>query len=453
MNDTIQPQESLKTHDIWQQVNPDAAGADIGNEEIWLAVPEGRCEQPVRKFATYTVDMEAAVAWLIECGVKTVAMEATGIYWFTFHDLLEEAGLEVYVVNGRHVKNVSGRKSDILDCQWLQQLHSYGLLNSSFHPEGPIREMRAVMRQRQRMVQYRSQHIQHMHKALQMMNIKLPMVLSDITGVTGLKIIRAIIAGETDPETLTSFRHPNCKYGPDDFVKALTGHYIPALIFNLQQALTMYEHYGQQLAEFDDFLEKMYQKLETADTENPPPPASPKSRRKNQLHFNARGELFRVCGVDLVAVEGLDTLTVQTIFTELGTDVSKWPTVKHFASWLGLAPNNQVTGGRVKSRKTRKSTNPVTVALRLAAQTLARSQSYLGHYYRRMRAKQGPQKAITSTAHKLARIIYFMLLRKTPYMPPDVEQVEQARRQKAVARLKKQARRLGYELNELDFIA
>lgn len=442
---------SGKNEEILAQINEKAAGIDIGDGEIWLAVPEGGSEEAVRCYKSYTADMKAAVAWLVSCGIETVAMEATGIYWLTLHELLEEAGLEVYVVNSRHVKNVQGRKSDIVDCQWLQQLHTYGLLSASFHPDQEIRALRTLVRHRGMLVQYQSAHIQHMQKALQLMNIKLTLVLSDIVGVTGMQIIRAIAAGETDPYLLASYRRAGCKHSQAEIAKALTGNYRQEHRFTLNQALNLYDEYGRQMAACDEALERMYAQL--ADQAPPPqteaPPPNKRKRRKNQPYFDLRQYLFQVYGVDLVAVDGLDTLTVQTLLSELGTDMSKWPTVKHFASWLGLAPNHKISGGKVQSRRTQKNTNRAAHALRLAAQSLARSQTSLGHFYRQIRYRHGPAKAVTATAHKLARIIYFMLIRQEPYRPPDLVQVKEAQEKRRLAVLERKARHFGFQLTPL----
>ncbi|NER32075.1 MAG: IS110 family transposase [Symploca sp. SIO1C4] len=437
--------------EVLAQINPHAAGVDIGDEEIWVCVPEGIVEKNVRCFKSFTVEMQEAVRWLLGCGVETVAMEATGVYWVVLHDLMEEAGIEVYVVNGRHVANTKGRKSDIVDCQWLQQLHTYGLLKSSFHPGEEIRALRTVVRQREMLIRYKAAHIQHMQKALQLMNIKLSLVLSDVTGVTGLTIIRAIVGGERDPHRLATYRQSGCKHSEEEIAKALTGNYRAEHLFTLKQAVELHDFYQEQLKACDEQLEEMYQALsQKSDVDEPLESLNKRrKRRKNQLHFELRGYLYQIYGVDLVAVDGLDTITVQTILSEIGTDMSKWKTVKHFAAWLGLSPNHRITGGKIISRRTPKNNNRVAKALRLAAQSLARSQTALGHFYRRIRAKQGPAKANTATAHKLARIIYFMLVRRTPYQPPTLERVIEARQKKKLTRLEKQARKLGLQLTPL----
>ena len=378
-------------------------------------------------------------------------MEATGIYWFVFHDILEVRGIEVFVVNGRHVKNVRGRKSDIVDCQWLQQLHTYGLLNSSFHPPTEIRAIRLLVRHRSMLVRYQAAHIQHMQKALQLMNVKLTLVLSDVTGVTGMAIIRDMVAGQHNPERLAKHRRSGCKHSEVEIAKALTGNYSAEHLFTLEQALHLYDEYGRQIAACDQQLEARYQQLanQSPEVSNPAPTKKRSKRRKNQPHFDLSQYLFRIYGVDLVAVDGLDTLTVQTILSEIGTDMSKWKTVKHFAAWLGLSPNHRITGGKVKSRHTQKNSNRAAAALRVAAQSLARSQTALGHFYRQLRYRHGPAKAVTATAHKLARIIYFMLTRRTPYLPPDIEQVKAARQQRQLAQLEKKALKLGLKLTPI----
>jgi len=399
-----------------EQINPNAAGIDIGAEEVWVAVPPDRDEESVRSFPTFTADLERLADWLEACGVDIVAMEATGVYWIPLFEILEGRGLRVYLVNARHLKNVSGRKTDILDCQWIQQLLTYGLLSPSFRPPEEIVAIRSLVRHREMLVQYRSAHIQHMQKALTQMNLRLTNVLSDITGVTGLNILRAIIAAERNPQVLAQFREPGCKKSQAEIAKSLEGHYKREHLFALKQALELYDFYDRQLQACDAELEAMYQQFDPPEDPGTPPPAPRRGkRRKNQAHFDLALALYRMTGVDLTQIDGLDALTVQKVLSEIGTDMSKWPTVKHFASWLRLCPNNKVTGGKVKQRGVQPTTNRASTALRVAAASLKHSDSALGAYYRRMRARHGTPSAITATAHKLARIIYFMLKERKPY--------------------------------------
>jgi transposase len=436
--------------DALEQINLNAAGIDIGAEEIYVAVPKGRDEETVRVFPTFTADLQRLADWLEACGIETVAMESTGIYWIPLYEILEARGFDVNLVNARHVKNVSGRKSDVLDCQWLQQLHTYGLLQPSFRPPERICAIRSLVRHREMLIQYRAAHIQHMQKALHLMNIQLTNVLSDITGVTGMKIIRAIVAGERNREVLASYRDKRCARSKLEIAKSLEGNYRREHMFALQQAVELYDFYAQQLQACDAELEAMYTEFEPPDQPGTPPPDPRTSkRRKNQPYFDLAQALYRLAGVDLTAVDGLDTLTVQTILSEIGTDMSAWPTVKHFTSWLRLSPNNQVTGGKVKRRGTQPTQNRASTAFRVAAQSLARSDSARGAFYRRMRAKHGAPKAITATAHKLARTVYFMLKRREPYRDPGADYYEEQYQARTVRNLQRRAAKLGMRLEPI----
>jgi transposase len=435
--------------DSLKQINLNAAGLDIGSAEIWVCVPEGRDEVSVRVFETFTVDLHALADWLEVCGVETVAMESTGVYWVPVYEILEARGFEVYLVNASHVKNVDGRKSDVIDCQWVQQLHTYGLLKASFRPDEQISALRAYVRQRENLTQYRSTHIQHMHKAIQLMNLQLKNVLSDITGQTGMQILRAIVSGERDPLKLAQFRDPRCHSSEAEIAKALTGHYRAEHAFMLQQALEQYDFYNQQIQACDVQLEQQYAAFEAqVDLESQPLPPAPKrrSRSTNEPDFDLRTALYQMCGVDLTQIDGIDVLTVQTVISEVGLDLSKFKTVKHFTSWLRLAPHNDVSGGKVLKRGTKKTQNRATTAFRLAAQSLARSQSALGAFYRRIRAKHGAPVAITATAHKLARIFYHMLKHRQAYKDPGQDYYEQKYQQRVIKNLKRKAKELGFEL-------
>lgn len=438
--------------DVLEQIQLNAAGIDIGAEEIYVCVPPGRDERHLRHFPSFTADLNRLAEWLLACGVQTVAMESTGVYWIPLFDILEGHGLEVCLVNARHLKNVTGRKTDVSDCEWLYQLHTYGLLRGSFHPPDDIRALRALARHREMLVAYRAAHIQHMQKALDLMNVKLTYVLSDITGVTGMAIIRAILAGQRNPQVLAQFRDPKCKHSEEEIAKALTGNYRREHLFALQQAVQLYDLYGQQIAATDAEMEAMYAAMEPPD-EDAPRSTAPKPRgdkpRKNQANFDLRTALYGMVGVDLAQVDGIDALTAQTIITEVGFDMSKWPTEKHFTSWLGLCPNNQVTGGKVKRRRTKKTDNRAAIALRVAAQSLARSQSALGAFYRRIRARHGAAQAVVATAHKLARIVYYMLKNRVDYHDPGADYYDEQQRERAIKRLHKQAARLGLRVEPL----
>ncbi len=431
--------------------NRAAAGLDIGAEEIWACVPAERDAHPVRAFGTFTPDLHALADWLVQCQVTTVAMESTGVYWIPIYEVLEARGLEVALVNARHLKHVPGRKSDVQDCQWIQQLHSYGLLTASFRPAEEMRVLRAYLRQRAMLVEHRAGHIQHLQKALQQMNVQLTQVLSDISGTTGLQILRAIVAGERDPQVLARLRHGRCQRSEAEIAKALSGHYRPEHVFALKQALALYDFYTAQVQECDTYIEQHYAAIKPVyDEQTPPPPLGPdpkpNSHAKNAPAFDVRACLYRILGVDLTATDGLEASSAQTIVSEIGTDMSKWPTEKHLASWLGLAPHNDISGGKVLRSKPLKGNRRAAQALRLAAQTLGRTQTALGSYYRRLRARKGPTQAITATAHKLARILYHVLKHRTPYQPQSQETYEQHLRHRAIRHLKRTATRLGFTL-------
>jgi len=435
--------------DILEQITPNAAGLDIGSEEIYVCVPVNRDEESVRVFPTFTVDLIALADWLAACHIETVAMESTGVYWIPIYEILEARGFEVYLVNARHLKNVPGRKTDVLDCQWIQQLHTYGLLRASFRPSEEICALRAVARHRDNLIRYRSSHIQHMQKALQLMNVKLTEVVSDITGVTGMSIIRAIVAGERDPHQLASLRDSRCAKSEEQIAKALQGNYKPEHVFVLKQALAQLDFYQQQIRECDAQMEAMYAALPPSDPDDrcsPAPKPKTGKARKNQADYDLAGHLYQILGVDLTAIDGLEALTVQAIITEIGTDVSPWPTVKHFTSWLGLAPHHDKSGGKVLRSRTKKTQNKANLAFRLAAQSLSRSQSAIGAYFRRIRAKHGPAKAITATAHKLARIVYMMLKNRVAYADPGVTYYEQQYRERTIRTLTRKAATLGFDL-------
>jgi len=430
-----------------EQINPNAAGIDIGAEEIYVAVPPDRDTESVRSFPTFTADLRRLVEWLKACRIETVAMEATGVYLIPLYELLEEEGFEVCLVNARHLKNVSGRKTDVLDCQWIQQLHTYGLLNPSFRPPEQIVAIRCLVRHREMLVQYRTAHIQHMQKALTLMNVRLTNVLSDITGVTGLKIIRSILGGEHNPLCLAALREPGCKKSAAEIAKSLEGHYKREHLFALKQALELYEFYDQKLMACDAELEAMYQEFDPPDNPGTPPPTPrTQKRRKNQAHFDLAPALFRLTGVDLTRIDGVDELTVQKVLAEIGTDMSKWPTVKHFTSWLHLCPNNKITGGKVFQTGVQPTKNRASAALRVAAASLKTSDSALGAYFRRMCARLGTPAAITATAHKLARIIYFMLKYRKPFHDLGANYYEQQFRARVLRNLTRRAAVLGFRL-------
>jgi transposase len=426
-------------------VNHNAAGIDIGSEEHWVAVPEDRGEHPVRSFGCFTSDLHAMARWLKTCGITTVAMESTGVYWIPPFQILEEHGFEVRLVNARHVKNVPGRKSDVSDCQWLQRLHTYGLLSASFRPDDQICVLRSYWRHRANLVRYASDHIQHMQKALTEMNLQLHKVLSNVTGVTGMNIIRAIIAGERDREKLALMREHGVKNTSETIAKALEGDYRQEHLFALKQAVELYDFYHRQIEACDKEIECYLHTFEAK--VDPVQHPLPKRKKENryQSFTDLRTELYRMSGVDFTEIPGLDVVSVQTILSEVGLDPAKFPTEKHFVSWLGLCPNNRITGGKVKSTKTRKTVNRAANAFRMAAQALASSNSGLGGFYRRIRARLGAPKAITATAHKLARIFYRMWTTGHAYTDLGSDYYENRYKERVLRNITKRARELGYD--------
>ncbi len=426
-------------------VNPNAAGLDIGSREIWACVPPGRDEPHVRPFSTFTPDLCQLADWLVACGVETVAMEATGVYWIPAFEMLEARGLRVYLVNARHMKNVPGRKSDYLDCQWIQKLHTLGFLTSSFRPEAQMCRLRAYLRHRASLLQHRAPHILQMQKALLQMNLQLPHVVTDITGTTGLAIVRAIVAGERDALTLARLRQPTCQSSQETISKALSGDWKPEQLFILQQALALYDFYSQQVVACDAEIQRQFAAIKPAWPAAVPPvlPAKPSTKSKNAPPPTTRVDVLRVTGVDLVAVPGISASLAQTILSEIGTDMSKWPTASHFASWLGLAPHNDISGGKILRSRTLPTDNRAGQAFRQAASTVTRTQSVFGAFYRRKRTYLGPQQAIVATAHKIARTVYAMLKHHVPYQELGATAYDTQQREREVTFLRKKAAKLG----------
>jgi transposase len=438
--------ESLDT------IHPNAAGLDIGAREIWACVPADRDAERVRPFGTFTPDLGRLVDWLVKCGVDSVAMESTGIYWLPVFEMLEARGLSVYLVNARHIKHVPGRKSDYLDCQWIQKLHALGLLTASFRPDAERCRLRAYLRHRAQLIEHRSPHILHIQKALHQMNIQLTQVLKDITGGTGQAILRAIVAGERDAVKLAQLRNPACKSSQETLAKALSGDWKPEQLFVLKQSLEVYDFYTAQVTACDTEIQHQFSVMKPRFTDDgslaavPMPQPKRKKRRKNSPAFDVQTQAIRLTGVDLAAVDGLSDSLVQTILSEIGTDMSKWPTEKHFASWLGLAPHNDISGGRVLRSRTLPTDNRAGKAFRQAATTMARSRSAFGAYYRRKRAKGGPQFAQVATAHKIARTVYYLLKHRVQYQDIGADFYEQKQRERELDSLRKKATKLGFTL-------
>jgi transposase len=434
-----------------KRINLNAAGIDIGSEEHWAAVPPERDREgkDVRRFEAFSGDLCALADWLKQCRIETVAMESTGVYWIALYELLVERGFEVLLVDARRVKNVPGRKTDVLDCQWLQELHTYGLLRGAFRPADQVCVLRSYLRQRSMLVAYASHHIQHMQKALEQMNLKLAHVVNDITGLTGMEIIKAILKGERDPVKLAKLRDPRCRNSEATVARALEGHYRQEHLFALRQAVELVEFYQQQVTACDRQIEACLQRFEEKKSETPVTTRRRKHRRGG-IAFDACSYLYRMTGVDLTQIDSIEANTALTVISEIGLDMSRWPTEKHFGSWLGLAPGNKVSGGKRLSGRTKPSANRAAAALRLAAQSLNQSQSALGAYFRRLKARLGAPKALTAAAYKLARIVYRMLKYGAGYVDQGEAAYEERYRDRLLRNLKRRAAELGFQLTAIE---
>lgn len=433
-------------------VHPHAAGIDVGNSAHYVAVRPDRDPEPVRRFECFTADLHRLADWLKSCRVKTVAMQSTGVYWIPLYEILEEHGFEVYLVNARHTKNLPGRKSDVQESQWLLKLHTYGLLNNSFQPTSEIRVLRTYWRQRAEHVRGAATCIQRMQKALTQMNLQLANVISDISGLTGQAIVRAVVAGERDPRKLAALSHPRIQASQEEIAKSLEGNWRPELVFVLQQEVDMYDTYQKRMAECDQRLHKHLASFTDTLPPDQPQTQKPKTKKpaaKNAPRFDLNSELQRVTGVDLTRIDGIDVMVAHTLLCEVGLDMSRWKTESNFASWLGLCPDNRITGDKVRGKGTRRVVNRAATALRQAANTLMRSRSYLGAQYRRLRTKLGAPKAITAMAHRLARLVYRMLKYGQAYVDKGTEYYEQRFRQQQIHLLKKRAAKLGLQLAEI----
>jgi len=430
--------------------HPDAAGIDVGSRVHYVAVPPDRDEQPVRRFGCTTPELHEMAKWLRACDIRTVVVESTGVYWIPVVQVLEEYSLEVLLVDARHVRNVPGRKTDVQDCQWLQELHTYGLLSPAFRPSQEILPLRSYWRHRAELVGYGAQQIQRMHKALEQMNVQVQKIVSDLSGQTGMRIIRAIVQGERNPVRLAQLRHASVKHDEETYVKALTGTYRTEHVFALRHAVELYDTFQEKIAECDREIASYMQSLqgpnegETIGTK--PPKKRGRFRRKNQPHFDLREELYRFTGVDLTQIDGIDAMTAQTVISEQGIDMSRFPTEKHFTSHLGLCPNNRISGGKVLRSRTRKVQSRAAKALRVAAQSLHRSRTAIGAFYRRLRARLGAPKAITATARKIAIQIYRMLKYGKDYIDQGEQAYQEQYKERLTKNLAKQARKLGLQL-------
>jgi transposase len=428
----------------------DAAGIDVGAEELFVAVPPDRVAEPVRSFETFTRDLHQLADWLDSCGVRTVAMESTGVYWIPVFQILETRGFEMFLVNAQHVKNVPGRKSDVSDCQWIQYLHSVGLLKASFRPPDQICVIRSLWRHRESLVQMAAEHTMHMQKALSQMNLQLHHVLSDITGLSGMRILDAILAGERDAAKLAALCHGRVRSSRETVAKSLEGDYRAEHLFALRQSLVGYRFYRELIREVDQELEAVMRQLPRA--EGAPEQMPPRTKKcfyqkaGNEPAFDLKAELFRISGVDLTDVPGISAITAHTILIEVGPDLSRFRNASAFASWLGLCPDQKVSGGKVLYTGSRKVKNRVAIALRLGAQCLYHAKNYLGEYYRKMKWRLGAPQALTATAHKLARIVFHMLMTKEPYNESVLVKWDQQANVRAVLRLRTQAAKLGFDL-------
>lgn len=451
-NRRARPPRPRVSPSVLDRINPNAAGIDCGATAHFVAVPSDRDPNPVQSFTTFTHDLRRLADWLTACGVTSVAMEATGVYWIPLYEILDARGFEVLLVNARHVKNVAGRKSDVSDCEWLRELHSVGLLRGSFRPTNAVVALRAYLRHRQTLLESAGMYIQRMQKALLQMNLQLPVVVSDITGVTGLRILRDIVAGHHDPDRLAEYRDHRCHASKAEIVAALTGHYRPEHLFVLQQNLELFDTCQAQLAACDRAIEaqvhSLIATLEAPATALPAPRVTRTVRtRDNAPRFEMRTPLHHLTGgVDLSQIDGIAPYTALKLLSEIGTDMSRWSTEKHFTSWLTLAPKNKISGGRLLSSRTQPSANRAAGILRMAAMSLGRTQTALGAFYRRLAARIGKPQAITATARKLAILIYRALKGELVYHDPGAHAYDHQQRTRLLRRLRQRAATLGFEL-------
>jgi transposase len=438
--------KKISVNQNWDVINPDAAGIDLGSAEHWVAVPPDRDQESVRCFGTFTADLEALVEWLKACRITSVAMEATGVFWIPIFQILEKHGFKVTLANARHLKNVSGRKSDIADCQWIQKLHTFGLIGGSFRPADAYCVLRSYARYRDELVSARSTQIQHMQKALQQMNLQLTQVLSDLTGESGLAIVQAILEGKRDPVEMAALAHRRVKAPRAVIAKALVGDYREEHLFQLKIALELYQIYQAKIRECDDKMIAQLDRLPTR-VDLAAKPLPPRFSEK-KIDENLRLGLYLKFGVDITAIEGIGQQVALVLLSEVGADLSRFPTVKHWTSWLGLCPDNRISGGKVLSCRTRRVINRLSDVLRMAATTLERSKTAMGAYYRRMKAKLGAAEAVTAAAHKLARLLYGVLTQGDGYIRESLEKYERRYQSSKLQNLKKMAKSLGCQIIE-----
>jgi len=434
-----------------------AAGIDVGSAQHYVAVPVGRDPQPVQTFGSFTSDLQRLAQWLRACRIETVVMQATGVYWVALYEVLDSYGFQVQVVNARYTKTLPGRKSDVQECQWLQKLHTFGLLNNSFRPPEQIRVLRCYLRQRENLVQQAGTCIQQMQKVLTEMNIQLANVISDLSGVTGMRILQAILEGERDPDQLVRLAAPGIRASRKELAQSLEGHWREELLF-VRQTHDLYLTFLQNIRQCDGCIEDHLKTMEAKVDEvaRPLPAARPKNRlpkRKHIPQFDLRAELYRVAGADLTLIDGINVQTAQVVISEVGVDMTRWPDEHHFSSWLGLAPHNDITGGKVIRRRTKKVLNRAARALRLAAQSLHHSHTALGAKYRRFRGRLSAPEAITAMAHGLARLVYRILRFGTEYHDKGMEHYERRYRETQIKWLQKQAAVLNMQLTPAQVVA
>jgi len=436
-------------------IEPNAAGIDVGATQVFVAVPADRDPESIRSFETFTIDLERLADWLQQCRIQTVAMESTGVYWIPLFQILEKRNIAVCLVNARHIKNVPGRKTDVEDCQWIQHLHSVGLLRGSFRPDDEICALRSLWRHRENLIQLATVHLQHMQKALDQMNLQIHHVISDLVGTTGLAIVDAILAGERNPHELAKLRDWRVKASEDTIAKSLVGDYREEHLYVLRQSLECYRTYQKMIHELDVKVKHRMGRLPPRVDPTLKPLAKERNPRKTPRRtepLDLRLELYRAFGVDLTQIPGINALTAQALLTEVGTTFARFPTAAAFCSWLRLCPEPKVSGGQVLSSKTRPTKNRAALALRLAAQALHKSQTFLGDYFRRMKARLGPPKAITAVAHKLARIVYHMITRQQEYDTTIFQEQERRVQDRKHNRLSAQARELGFQLVPVEVV-
>lgn len=441
--------KKAKHPSLLKRINRNAAGIDCGAEAHYVAVPPERDPEPVHSFKTFTADLHHLADWLQACKIKTVAMESTGVYWIPIFEILEERGFEVVLVNSRHIKNVPGRKSDVLDCQWIQELHSVGLLRGSFRPAAEIASLRAYLRHRDKLIQSAASHIQRMQKVLVQMNLLLHNVISDITGVTGMRILRDIIAGVTDPMALAAHRDHRCRASVKEIAASLTGNYRAEHLFVLRQNLELFDTFQQQIQTCDGEIEPLLRALAAKQRRPKAPVPAPRCKPRfcdNEPRFEIRDPLYRLAGADLTQIDSIGPYTALKLIAEVGTDMSRWPTHKHFTSWLTLAPRNKVSGARLISSKTQPSANRAATTLRLCAMVVGRTSTALGAYYRRIAYRIGKPKAITATARKLAILVYHTLKGDLDYNDPGAQAYEEQHRARTLRNVRNRARQLGFGL-------